>query len=305
MLNTTVTVGSGKAIHWGTDCGTMCGAAHRNGFFTAPKLVKAEAVTCKRCLKAMAARIEADHAEAIAMDEERSIYRAANNVPTSVVVEVAVERAHGQAAASADVQAGTQWIATDGKPSVQVTRVGSFAGPRVTFCRADGNTGTLLLDWFLVRYTPAPSPEDAHLVALHTEAVRTQFAAPDAENADGAVKLLAMLAAPEAHGEVPNTVEAWKAYAERVKTSRDAAEAEVARLLRVLAAGAQPSRTAKHVAYRLRDIRTGATYLVHGTSPSANAPHLTTVWVQREGEQGVRGWSLDTLCSAWHDLVAV
>lgn len=39
------------------------------------------------------------------------------------------------------------------------------------------------------------------------------------------------LKAPQVHPSVPNTVEAWKAYAERVKASRDAAEARVAELL--------------------------------------------------------------------------
>lgn len=39
------------------------------------------------------------------------------------------------------------------------------------------------------------------------------------------------LKAPQVHPSVPNTVEAWKAYAERVKASRDAAEAKVADLL--------------------------------------------------------------------------
>lgn len=39
------------------------------------------------------------------------------------------------------------------------------------------------------------------------------------------------LKAPRVHPSVPNTVEAWKAYAERVEASRDAAEAKVADLL--------------------------------------------------------------------------
>jgi hypothetical protein len=243
MLNTTATVGSGKAIHWGTDCGTMCGAAHRNGFFTAPKLVEAEMVTCKRCIKAMGARIEADHAEALIADEERTIARAYLSTPAEValtdgeIAEALVARAaSAEAPATADVQAGTQWIAIDGTSRVQVTRVGAFAGSPVSFRRADGETGALPLGLFLVRHAPVPGAEDAHLEALHTDAVRTVFAEPDAENADGAVKLLAMLSTPEVDDRVPNTVEAWQAYAERVKASRDAAEAEVARLLQRLGA---------------------------------------------------------------------
>lgn len=214
MLNaTTVTVGSGKAIHLGTDCGTMCGAAHRNGFFTAPKIVKAAEVTCKRCIKAMAARVEADHAEAL-------IDNAKHN--------------DAQAVAIADVQGGTQWIATDGGVAVQVTRIAADPFPRVSFRRADGQTGTLPLAWFVERYTPAHNIEDAHLEALHMAAVQDAFVEPQPEDADGAVKLLAMLASPEADDRVPNTVEAWTAYAERVKTSRDAAEADLARLLQSL-----------------------------------------------------------------------
>jgi quinol monooxygenase YgiN len=63
---TTVTVGSGQSIHWGSDCGTMCGAAHRSGRFTQPKLVNAETATCKRCAKIMAAEVEQAHAAALA-----------------------------------------------------------------------------------------------------------------------------------------------------------------------------------------------------------------------------------------------
>ena len=66
---TTVTVGSGKSIHWGSDCGTICGAAHRNGMFTEPKLVKATAATCKRCIKIMVTKVEADHTKALLVEE--------------------------------------------------------------------------------------------------------------------------------------------------------------------------------------------------------------------------------------------
>jgi hypothetical protein len=56
---------------------------------------------------------------------------------------------------------------------------------------------------------------------------------------------------------------------------------------------------------RLKDTRTGLIRRVLGTTPAANAPHLTQVWIQREGEQGAQAWSADQLMSTWHDLVAV
>lgn len=59
------------------------------------------------------------------------------------------------------------------------------------------------------------------------------------------------------------------------------------------------------VSFRLLDTRTGLVRRVLGTSPATNAPHLTVVWVQREGEQGAQAWSADQLMSAWHDLVAI
>lgn len=68
---TTVTVGSGRSIHWGSDCGTMCGAAHRSGRFTRPKLVAAETATCQRCIRIMATQVEEAHAEALVEDAQR------------------------------------------------------------------------------------------------------------------------------------------------------------------------------------------------------------------------------------------
>lgn len=59
------------------------------------------------------------------------------------------------------------------------------------------------------------------------------------------------------------------------------------------------------ISFRLLDTRTGTVRRILGTSPAANAPHMTTVWVQREGERGVQGWSADMLMSTWHDLVAI
>jgi hypothetical protein len=57
-------------------------------------------------------------------------------------------------------------------------------------------------------------------------------------------------------------------------------------------------------AYRIQNGR-GAVYLVFGTGPTTNAPHLTSVWVQREGEQGVVQWSPDMMMSRHYDLVAL
>lgn len=66
---TTVTVGSGRSIHWGSDCGTICGAAHRSGRFTQPKLVAAETATCQRCIRIMATQAEEAHAAALLIAE--------------------------------------------------------------------------------------------------------------------------------------------------------------------------------------------------------------------------------------------
>jgi hypothetical protein len=66
-----------------------------------------------------------------------------------------------------------------------------------------------------------------------------------------------------------------------------------------------PNPTAGDVAYRLRNTSTGTEYLVLGTSLAANAPHMTSVWVQEVGEIGAKPWSPDVLVSHWHDIVAV
>lgn len=71
-MNTTVTVGSGRSIHWGSDCGTLCGAAHRNGFFTEPKSIKADGATCKRCIKIMALEVAKAEVEAYLENESRT-----------------------------------------------------------------------------------------------------------------------------------------------------------------------------------------------------------------------------------------
>lgn len=62
---------------------------------------------------------------------------------------------------------------------------------------------------------------------------------------------------------------------------------------------------APEVVLRIRDSRTGVVRRILGTAPATNAPHLTMVWVQREGEQGATPWRADELMSTWHDLVAV
>lgn len=59
------------------------------------------------------------------------------------------------------------------------------------------------------------------------------------------------------------------------------------------------------VGYLIKNMQTGTTYRVLGTGPTANAPHLTAVWVQKVGEQGATRWSPDMLVSNFHDIVAV
>jgi len=56
---------------------------------------------------------------------------------------------------------------------------------------------------------------------------------------------------------------------------------------------------------RLLNTDTGRLVYVLGTSPSPNAPHLTTVWVRREDQPWVQGWSAAALMYPWHSLVAV
>jgi hypothetical protein len=57
-------------------------------------------------------------------------------------------------------------------------------------------------------------------------------------------------------------------------------------------------------AYRIVNRLTGTAYLVLGTGPAENAPHLTAVWVQKEGEQGASPWSPAEMISSWWPLVA-
>lgn len=72
-----------------------------------------------------------------------------------------------------------------------------------------------------------------------------------------------------------------------------------------LAREALAAHTAAAPSYRIRNNRTGATYLVLGTGPTTNAPHLTSVWVQREGKQGATQWNPAEMMSPYFDLVAV
>lgn len=93
-IHTAITAGNGSAIHWGSDCGTICGAGFRNGRKAQFKAAKG-AVTCKRCVKIMAAQVEEAHAEALAADEKRSIVRAALSVDSGDVVSwTGIERAY-------------------------------------------------------------------------------------------------------------------------------------------------------------------------------------------------------------------
>jgi len=58
-------------------------------------------------------------------------------------------------------------------------------------------------------------------------------------------------------------------------------------------------------AYRIRHVYDGRTYLVLGTSPTTNAPHLTSLWVRREGRQEELEWTPETLMSDLVSFVAV
>lgn len=84
---TTATIGKGKAIHalFGTDR-TLCKRNFNNDNAALPVQVDAPEVTCKKCLKEIAAEVEQAHAEAITMDEERTIARAYLCTPAEVVL---------------------------------------------------------------------------------------------------------------------------------------------------------------------------------------------------------------------------
>lgn len=131
---TTVTVGSGRSIHWGSDCGTLCGAAHRFGRFTQPKLVAAETATCQRCVRIMATQVEEAHAAAVAENEIRE----------------------GQTAlAEAAVEADQVWISQDTAgehatvTSTSVTRLGVLVYYTITAGSRTGKRCGLPLEDFL------------------------------------------------------------------------------------------------------------------------------------------------------------
>jgi hypothetical protein len=94
----TATIGKGKAIHALVDTDRTRCMGNVNDFSKAlPVECDATEVTCKKCLKALAAEVEQAHAEAIQADEERAIYRAANSIESRVVVEVDSNAAHIEA----------------------------------------------------------------------------------------------------------------------------------------------------------------------------------------------------------------
>jgi len=176
--STTVTVGSGRSIHWGSEYGTICGAAHRSGRFTAPKTVEGAEVTCKRCAKIMAAKVEEAHAEAVRIDETRTIYRARNSVQSESVTPVSVEAAHAKAleiaaAMTTGVQRGQTWVSTDGYPEtaevIEVTNDGpgrcEVVHYRIASGMRIGNEYGLLMDTFRRWF------ERQDVLAAHVEAL--------------------------------------------------------------------------------------------------------------------------------------
>lgn len=56
----------------------------------------------------------------------------------------------------------------------------------------------------------------------------------------------------------------------------------------------------------LKNLLTGSVYRVLGSTPSTNAPHLTTVWVQKVDQtRTALPWSADSMMSDYHAFVAV
>jgi len=266
MLNaTTVTVGSGKAIHWGNDCGTMCGAAHRNGFFTAPKTVKADEVTCKRCIKAMAARVETDHVEALEIEAQieatkQETYReavAAEFAAAKDELNMDDEAANARLlrlATGADAPRRAEWndlYEGGGK----IFRVIDDEPLRLKLRNTEsGGSAWVPRSWVeeCLTHRPEKYGEEVSPVRslaqmsgrVHRESGTNRLVAEcgvgaypqlaDLSVVANEVNCLDCLGTADSAGEVPNTVEAWEAYAERVKASRDAAEAEVAAIVEKL-----------------------------------------------------------------------
>lgn len=181
---TTVTVGSGRSIHWGSDCGTLCGAAHRFGRFTQPKLVAAETATCQRCDRIMATQVEEAHAAAVAENEIRD----------------------GQTAlAEAAVEADQVWISQDTAgehatvTSTSVTRLGVLVYYTITAGPRTGKRCGLPLEDFLGWFKrEAPEITEAHTEALNEDAQRRD----DAMRAED-------LAAPSANHPAAVALDTW------------------------------------------------------------------------------------------------
>lgn len=136
---TTVTVGSGRSIHWGSDCGTFCGAAHRNGFFTEPKKVSAETATCKRCIKIMVVQVAEAHVIALAEQERTEAHGEALTEQAQRTDDA--ERAAALAAPSDAYPAA---IALDTWLTAGLVLVGPATDSLFTFQSWDGGTAVLL-----------------------------------------------------------------------------------------------------------------------------------------------------------------
>lgn len=56
----------------------------------------------------------------------------------------------------------------------------------------------------------------------------------------------------------------------------------------------------------LKNLLTGSVYLVLGSTPSASASYLTTVWLQKVDQpRTALPWSADSMMSDYHSFVAV
>ena len=103
------TVGNGNAVHAVFAYGERKGQA-ACGKVANPAVTDGEDFTCRSCQNALPswhgyvdALLADAYDEAVAMDEERSIYRAANDIPAAAVVNTSVELAHAEALEHAEV----------------------------------------------------------------------------------------------------------------------------------------------------------------------------------------------------------
>lgn len=83
-----IRINKSKIVHLyypGTDR-TDCGAGGMDSVSVNGGIATDDAVTCKRCLKAIAAEVERAHAEALEMDEQRTIARAYLSTSSTVVL---------------------------------------------------------------------------------------------------------------------------------------------------------------------------------------------------------------------------